>query len=170
MPGRALLSLAYTLCVFALLGCAAPPGAQAIVGPTGQPMAHVHCGGNQGQCFRIAGELCPKGYDIQPVLSGTDGNFLVRCHAAAVVATVAVVPPLKSTPNAIATPVASTPASSIATAPAPTLAPDGPREQPAAQAWPPATEPGPAPNPWAERDKNATAGASSKPSTIDLGY
>lgn len=163
MLARAPLSLACALGVYALLGCAAPPGAQPIVGPTGQPMAHVHCGGNQGQCFRIAGELCPQGYDIQPVLSGADGNFLVRCHAAAVGAAPAVI----STPSAIP-PGASAP-SVLAAAPART-GHDGPREQPAPQAWPPAAEPSPAPNPWADRDKDVTAGANSKPVQIDLGY
>jgi hypothetical protein len=43
-------------------------------------MAHVHCGSDQGTCFRIAGEVCPSGYDIKAVLSGNDGNFLVRCR------------------------------------------------------------------------------------------
>jgi hypothetical protein len=66
-----------------LTGCASP-GAQPIVGPDGSPMAHVHCGAQQGVCFRIAGELCPSGYDMKPVLRGDDGNFLVRCRSAIV--------------------------------------------------------------------------------------
>jgi len=65
----------------ALLGGCASPGAQPIVGPDGSPMAHVHCGAQQGVCFRIAGELCPSGYDMKPVLRGDDGNFLVRCRS-----------------------------------------------------------------------------------------
>ena len=44
-------------------------------------MAHVHCGSDQGTCFRIAGEICPTGYEMKPVLSGHDGNFLVSCRA-----------------------------------------------------------------------------------------
>lgn len=63
-----------------IAGCASP-GSQAIVGPDGSPMAHVHCGSDQALCFRIAGELCPSGYDLKPVLSGNDGNFLVRCRS-----------------------------------------------------------------------------------------
>lgn len=65
------------------LGCVSP-GSQSIVGPDGSRMAHVHCGADQGACFRIAGELCPAGYELQPVLTGSDGNFLVRCRAARV--------------------------------------------------------------------------------------
>lgn len=75
--------VASTAC--ALLACASP-GSQPIVGPDGSAMAHVHCGSDQGTCFRIAGELCPQGYEIKPVLSGNDGNFLVRCRAAQAVA------------------------------------------------------------------------------------
>jgi len=65
----------------ACVGACASPGSQRIVGPDGSPMAHVHCGSDQGLCFRIAGELCPTGYDIKPVLIGNEGNFLVRCRA-----------------------------------------------------------------------------------------
>lgn len=71
-----------------LAACTAP-GSQRIVGPDGSAMAHVHCGSEQGVCFRLAGELCPNGYDIKPVLSGHDGNFLVRCRAPRSVAQIA---------------------------------------------------------------------------------
>lgn len=64
-----------------VLGCSSP-GSQRIVGPDGSVMAHVHCGSDQGTCFRLAGELCPSGYEIKPVLTGSDGNFLVSCRAA----------------------------------------------------------------------------------------
>lgn len=68
------------------LSACTSPGSQRIVGPDGTPMAHVHCGSDQGTCFRIAGELCPMGYELQPVLTGNDGNFLVRCRNPAAVA------------------------------------------------------------------------------------
>jgi hypothetical protein len=55
-------------------------GAERIVGPDGSQMSHVHCGSDQATCFRIAGELCPHGYEMKPVLSRNDGNFLVRCR------------------------------------------------------------------------------------------
>src|SRR5258706_2458495 len=72
-----------TLGLLGLLACACrSPGSERIVGPDGSAMSHVHCGSEQGECFRIAGELCPGGYELQPVLSGSDGNFLVRCRAA----------------------------------------------------------------------------------------
>jgi hypothetical protein len=78
-------------------GCASP-GAQSIVGPDGSRMAHVHCGSDQGTCFRIAGELCPGGYELKPVLEGSDGNFLVRCRAraGATVAAACSTPPVAS--------------------------------------------------------------------------
>lgn len=76
-PRQRLLAAVLGAC---LAGCASP-GSQRIVGPDGSPMAHVHCGSDQGTCFRIAGELCPNGYDMKPVLRGNDGNFLVRCRA-----------------------------------------------------------------------------------------
>lgn len=82
------------------LGCARP-GSQIIVGPDGSRMAHVHCGANQGTCFRIAGELCPNGYQLQPVLVGSDGNFLVRCRAAPSAVTAACpAAPVASKPDA----------------------------------------------------------------------
>src|SRR5258706_4803340 len=72
-----------TLGLLGLLACACrSPGSERIVGPDGSAMSHVHCGSAQGECFRIAGELCQGGYEMQPVLSGSDGNFLVRCRAA----------------------------------------------------------------------------------------
>jgi hypothetical protein len=168
MLARAWITLVCALGAGAQLSCATPPGAQAIVGPTGQPMAHVHCGADQGQCFRIAGELCPKGYDIQAVLSGADGNFLVRCHAAPIAVNAAPAAGVAPTP----TPIASMPTPGLTppAAPPARTAVEGPREEPAPQAWPPATEPGPASNPWAERDKGATAGASGKSTPIDIGY
>jgi hypothetical protein len=91
-----LRSIALTLAGFATAlgsGCASP-GSQSIVGPDGSPMAHVHCGAEQGVCFRIAGELCPRGYEMKPVLRGDDGNFLVRCRNANVTTSVAVTCPL----------------------------------------------------------------------------
>ena len=72
------------------------PGSERIVGPDGSAMAHVHCGSEQGECFRIAGELCPSGYEMHAVLSGSDGNFLVRCRTAAAQAVVAACSPASS--------------------------------------------------------------------------
>ena len=82
MPGSARL----LLILAALTAACASPGARPIVGPDGSPMAHVSCGSEQAECFRLAGELCPTGYEMQPVLSGHHGNFLVRCRSARAVA------------------------------------------------------------------------------------
>lgn len=149
--------------VAASTACAGEPGSQRIVGPDGSAMAHVHCGDDQGTCFRIAGELCPSGYDIQPVLSGRDGNFLVRCHAAAPVMAAATSSPATSVvPNAAAA--------------APAKA-GGARA--AGETWPPAHEPWPAANPWPPPQPDAVVQTprttSAKPigpngEVIDLGY
>jgi len=132
---------------FVALGCAAP-GSQRIVGPDGSEMAHVHCGSDQGTCFRIAGELCPSGYDLQPVLSGSDGNFLVRCRRAKPSA-----PAVAQCAPPAATPVAQKPS----------------------DVWPPSNEPWPATYPWTAPETSAVVqappGAPAKaPIEIDLGY
>src|SRR6187549_3837629 len=74
-----LVSGALSLALFAP-SCAEPPGAARIVGPDGTRMLHVHCEGEQVACFQIAGERCPRGYDLSPIFDPHDGNFLVRCR------------------------------------------------------------------------------------------
>jgi hypothetical protein len=147
--------VAVGLATASLVGCTSAPGSQRIVGPDGSAMAHVHCGDDQGTCFRIAGELCPSGYDIQPVLSGSDGNFLVRCRTAAP----AVV--------AVATP---SPAASAPPGPAATTA----AARSTSETWPPAHEPWPTANPWAPPQTSAAVQpprAAPNPTTeVDLGY
>jgi hypothetical protein len=124
-----------------LVACASP-GSQRIVGPDGSPMAHVHCGSDQGSCFRLAGELCPGGYDIKPVLSGNDGNFLVRCHAAATLPAVAALPP-----------AAPPPPPTVGVAPA-AVAPAATSSR-SAERWPPSNEPWPAAYPWPPPESSA---------------
>ncbi len=75
-----------------LLAACQAPGSTRIVGPDGSPMAHLHCGSDQGACFRMAGELCPSGYELKAVLSGNDGNFLVRCRAVSAPSATALAP------------------------------------------------------------------------------
>jgi hypothetical protein len=124
-------------------------------------MAHVHCGADQGTCFRIAGELCPSGYDIQPVMSGSEGNFLVRCHDARLAPVVA------AAPSAVAPPI------NIAAAPTPPVASSRSGER-----WPPASEPWPSAYPWPPPETSAAAQppattSASAPSTkaeINLGF
>jgi hypothetical protein len=148
------------LLALALASCASP-GSQRIVGPDGSAMAHVHCGSDQGACFRIAGELCPSGYELKPVLSGNDGNFLVRCRDARVAQSVQVCPP-------IAPGVPSAATAALVT----------PRAQPNQDAWPPSTEPWPAAYPWPPPETSAAVGAqpagavSAKPpsDSVDIGY
>jgi hypothetical protein len=122
--------------VSGLVGCQTP-GATRIVGPDGSPMAHVHCGSDQGACFRLAGQLCPAGYAMQPVLRHSDGNFLIRCRAAAAVAGA---PPCAS-PSAPALALSaqgSPPNGATVTAARSTRA----------ESWPPSSEPSPAAYPW----------------------
>lgn len=116
--------------------CAEPPGAERIVGPDGSRMLHVHCGAEQVACFQLAGERCPYGYDLSPILDPHDGNFLVRCHnpiegggfansgapgaAAAPIASVRPRPPSDGwPPPEVAKPSEPWPAPSVATPPAP---------------------------------------------------
>lgn len=137
-----------------LAGCQSP-GWQRIVGPDGSPMAHVHCGSEQGLCFRMAGELCPLGYDIRPVLSGNDGNFLVRCHGPSAPTVVASGPPPTSAHPALA--------------PSPADHASAPKND-----WPPAAEPSPAQYPWPTPAPSAAVSAQpSLPAAqgeLDLGY
>lgn len=133
---------------WSVLACTTTPGSQRIVGPDGTPMAHVHCGPDQGACFRIAGELCPSGYELAPVLAGSDGNFLVRCRTAAPKVTVAA--------------LCSSPTAATATRPK--------------EAWPPSNRPWPSTYPWPAPETSAvtqsppSAGSSKPPVEIDLGY
>ncbi|HYP89070.1 MAG TPA: hypothetical protein VEQ59_12980 [Polyangiaceae bacterium] len=123
----------------ALLGCASP-GSQRIVGPDGSPMAHVHCGSDQGTCFRIAGEICPNGYEMKPVMSGHDGNFLVSCRAPRAVAQVA--------PSCVAPTTAAAPAVTSLMSPYP---------------WPP-------PQATAAQRSTSLPAATAPSAEIDLGY
>jgi hypothetical protein len=135
--------LSLGLVALGLWGCQTP-GATRIVGPDGSPMAHVHCGGDQGACFRLAGEMCPGGYEMRPVLSRNDGNFLIRCRSAVASA---------------AAPAACAPA-----APAPAMAAVTPRNgtvrsagAASKQGWPPSSEPWPSAYPWPPPETSAVA-------------
>lgn len=135
-----------------LLACSTP-GATRIVGPDGSAMAHVHCGADQGACFRLAGELCPTGYEMRPVLRSNDGNFLIRCRA--VLATAAA-------------PVCEPAAPSVALTAA---APRGGSTHNAGathpQSWPPSSEPWPSAYPWPPPETSAVVApvAPDKPRT-----
>ncbi len=144
-----LLNFAASLagCWSLLLASCQAPGSTRIVGPDGSPMAHLHCGADQGACFRMAGELCPSGYELKAVLSGNDGNFLVRCRTrgAPLVAAQSPVPAAVSAPNATAR---------------------APKET-----WPPATEP-PLMYPWPPPESSAAVRAkpTTPPGDVDIGY
>jgi hypothetical protein len=153
LPRSALLLV---LVAWGALGCQSP-GARRIVGPDGSAMAHVHCGGDQGECFRLAGELCPTGYEMKPVLTGNDGNFLVRCRAGGAV--VAAAPACVTAPSTSAPVVATS---------APRHASRGHGE-----GWPPATEPWPAAYPWPPPETSAvvqTPSPAAPGAELDLGY
>ena len=145
--------------VFALaLAACTSPGSQRIIGPDGSAMAHVHCGSDQGVCFRLAGELCPGGYEMKPVLSGNDGNFLVRCRDARVAQ------------NAAACPAVTT------AVPIVTISKQLPAKT--KDAWPPATEPWPATYPWPPPETSAAVqtkpggspAAKPEQDNVDIGY
>lgn len=151
LPSALLLALV----AWGTVGCQSP-GASRIVGPDGSAMAHVHCGGEQAECFRLAGELCPTGYEMKPVLTGNDGNFLVRCRAGGVV--------VAGAPACVTAPAASAPVVATATLNA---------NRSHAEGWPPATEPWPAAYPWPPPE--TSAGVQMPPpaapgTELDLGY
>jgi hypothetical protein len=154
LPFCCSLIAALGLLALGLVGCQ-QPGQSRIVGPDGSQMSHVHCGADQASCFRIAGELCPNGYEMKPVLSGSDGNFLVRCRArshspAAACDTVA--------STAYARPVPGTLASSTSSS----------------ERWPPSNEPWPLMYPWPPPEPTAGVGRPPSPPAknkeIDVGY
>ena len=126
-------------------------------------MAHVHCGSDQGACFRLAGDLCRGGYDMKPVLSSSDGNFLIRCRAATAVAAAAVCPTPAPSAAALALPAArvATSGAAVSTTAA------------GSQSWPPATEPWPDAYPWPPPETSAVVAplpAQPAGQEIDLGY
>jgi len=152
--GCLLLSL-----VSAGAGCQSP-GSQRIVGPDGSPMAHVHCGVDQGLCFRMAGELCPGGYEMKPVLRSSEGNFLVRCRARSAPVVAAACAPAGPTATPTPTPT-PTPTAIVATNRTGLMDP-----------WPPAAEPAPAAYPWPQTSAAARSPASAPAAQgeVDLGY
>jgi hypothetical protein len=153
-PGtRRFIDVLAACSLLAVVACQSP-GSQPIVGPDGSHMAHVHCGADQGVCFRIAGELCPSGYELTPVLSGRDGNFLVRCRSAGTSVVAAACP----TPNQPATPIVTA-----------TSTPG-----PGKDKWPPSAEPS-APYPWPASETRAAArpppsAPAVQAAEVDVGY
>jgi len=153
------------------LGCRSP-GAARIVGPDGSAMAHVHCGRDQAACFRLAGGLCPTGYEMKPVLTGQDGNFLLRCRDAGQ-SRLSACP----APAAVEAPALTTPAAPRAAAPVAFVTPRAARPSSPNDVWPPAAEPWSAEllYPWPPAAANATA--QPNPPTpqgdggqVDIGY
>jgi hypothetical protein len=132
------------------------PGESRIVGPDGSLMSHVHCGSDQASCFRIAGELCPYGYEMKPVLSGSDGNFLVRCRNSAA-SSVACAPGASVPVAALARPVPGTALASSSSS----------------ERWPPSNEPWPLMYPWPPPEPTAgvrQAAPPAKNNDGDVGY
>lgn len=78
MSCRVLLA---SLVVLLVSGCT-QPRVVPIIGPDGSRMLHVSCGDREGECYRLAGEHCPYGYDVGRTIAGS-GNMLVRCRTPA---------------------------------------------------------------------------------------
>jgi hypothetical protein len=130
------------------MGCIEPAGAQRIVGPDGTAMLHVHCQGEQVACFQIAGERCPRGYDLSPIFDPHDGNFLVRCREPQPPPVLIVT---RDTPAARSAQTSSAAAT-------------------AANPWPPAEVATPT-EPWPTPSSSAAAPAPSKGTgAVDIGY
>ena len=157
----------YSLWALGLWGLAAcaTPGAEPIIGPDGAPMLFVHCGADQSQCFRLAGERCPKGYDFAPVHDPKAGNFFVRCRREIAVAPA----PASPAPATVQT----------FTAPSHPSAPRAETSSPAQSDWPPgvvgrATEPWQSPAQPAASSGAPAGGLPPTPRTqlgeVDIGY
>jgi hypothetical protein len=135
--------------------CAEPAGAARIVGPDGTQMLHVHCGDEQVACFRLAGEMCPRGYFLSPIFDPHDGNFLVRCKDSAQGVVAA-----NASLQAATQPAPTVPAVTAASSPSRAAPPD--------PGWPPTevarpAEPWPAPSAGAPAPQSAIG-------DVDLGY
>ncbi|HKO49987.1 MAG TPA: hypothetical protein VJV79_19790 [Polyangiaceae bacterium] len=139
-----LLSGGLSLALLLGSGCAEQPGATRIVGPDGTQMLHVHCSGEQVACFQIAGERCPRGYDLSPVFDPREGNFLVRCR------------------------VPKAPPVVVASSPAPR--PNGNPAAAVSDRWPPAEVATPT-EPWPTQASSELPPAPRNANgTVDLGY
>ncbi len=136
--------------LLALAACAPEPRVVPIVGPDGSRMLHVSCGDSEGECYRLAGERCPYGYDVGATIAGA-GNMLVRCRAPMTRPVYAPAPYPQDQPRHA--PVAATPAStSNAPVPPPPAAPSA--SSVVVRTLPPAAPPSPR----------------SAPPRVDLGY
>jgi len=153
----------WVLGLLALVGCATP-GVEPIIGPDGAPMLFIHCGTDQSQCFRLAGERCPNGYDFAPVHAEKAGNYFVRCRREVA---------LESAPSRAAAP----PAAQTFAVPSHSSAP--PASTGTQSDWPPgvvgrATEPWQSQAPPAASGGVPTGGLPPTPRTqlgeVDVGY
>jgi hypothetical protein len=76
------IRVAVLAAVLGAVACAPRPKATPVLGPDGTRMVHLSCPGDEASCLRLAGEHCPRGYEIGPGL-GERGSYLVRCRATA---------------------------------------------------------------------------------------
>ncbi|HEU5077320.1 MAG TPA: hypothetical protein VFU02_24180 [Polyangiaceae bacterium] len=140
-----------------LSGCV-QPSVRPIVGPSGSPTLFISCA-ETGQCYELAGQSCPNGYDIQRAPSATVESYLVHCRSA----------PAPEQPTYYsAAPAYSQPAPQQAWAPSPSSG----TPQPWAQSAPP---PPPAPDAAQNAAASGAPNAMSMPrpigsSEFDLGY
>lgn len=154
------------------------PRAVPIVGPDGSRMFHVSCGRHEAECYRLAGESCPYGYDVGRTLSG-GGNMLVRCRrpmqqpvypvarTSAPAVPAAPAPPART--GATPPPPAPAPVTGGAAAPsAPSSAPPAPPAPPPSSS---ATLPSASSVPWPPRVPVVRKHPGAiKPGQVDVGY
>src|SRR5262245_32374587 len=62
-----------------LVGCV-QPSVRPIVGPSGDATLFISCS-DTGQCYQLAGQSCPNGYDIQRAHGAAVESYLVHCKA-----------------------------------------------------------------------------------------
>lgn len=58
------MRIGYILLSILFINCGSGADYIIVNSPNGTPAAYISCKRNQGDCFRIAGEVCPHGYDI----------------------------------------------------------------------------------------------------------
>jgi hypothetical protein len=147
--------------VLLVLGCS-EPRAVPIIGPDGTRMFHVSCGSHEAECYRLAGERCPYGYELGRTIAGGD-NMLVRCRTP-------IQQPVYPTAEYRPAPPPAPPApvTGVATLPSTPPEPSAPAPAPSASASP---LPRPSSVPWPPRVPVVpTQPGRVQPGTLDLGY
>jgi hypothetical protein len=75
---RLLSAALFCASVSFLLGCT-HSGVRQVTAPNGTAALHVSCPRDAGRCYELAGQHCPRGYQIAPAYGPQASSFLVQC-------------------------------------------------------------------------------------------